>query len=118
WNTGFRALANDFVFRPLLRPMGAVGAAAATFLASGLVHDLVISVPARGGFGRPTLYFLIQFAGVLLERTRLARRLGFGRGLPGRVYMLVVTIAPMPLLFHPPFVQRVMVPLLRAIGAI
>ena len=116
WNTGFRSLAHELVFEPLRRAIGANGATAAVFLASGIVHDLVISVPARGGYGRPTLYFLLQLAGLLIERTHPLRRLlGLHPSL-GRLFTFVVLVAPLPLLFHDPFVRKVILPFLTAIG--
>lgn len=115
WNTGFATLAHEFVFNPLRRRIGSIGATFATFLASGLIHDAVISLPARGGYGLPTLYFLIQCIGLLIERTRLARRMGLGRGRLGWLFTMLVTIAPLPLLFHAGFARRVILPLVNAI---
>jgi hypothetical protein len=116
WNTAFHDLARRFVFMPTCRPLGIAGATLATFLASGVVHDLVISVPARGGYGLPTLYFLIQGAGVLFERTRLARRSGVGpHGKLGRLFAAMIVIAPVPLLFHEAFLTRVILPFLEVI---
>ena len=114
WNRGFHRLAEIFVFRRM-SAVGANGAMAVTFLASGLVHDLVVSLPARGGYGLPTLYFLIQGAGVLLERTRIARRAGLGRGLPGRAFAALFVLVPLPWLFHEPFVTRVVLPFLEVL---
>jgi alginate O-acetyltransferase complex protein AlgI len=118
WNTGFRHLTHEFVFRPLTPRIGATSATAVTFLASGVIHDLVISLPARGGFGLPTLYFLIQFVGLLIERTRPLRGAFSRHPIIGRVYTAVFTIAPLPMLFHPPFIHRVFLPFLRAVGAL
>jgi alginate O-acetyltransferase complex protein AlgI len=118
WNTGFHHLAAKFMFRPLRRVLGTSLATMAVFLASGLIHDLVISVPARGGYGLPTLYFLVQGAGILFERTQFARRCGLNRGLRGRAFTIVVTAVPAFWLFHPPFVHNVILPMLHAIGAI
>lgn len=108
WNTAFHALAQRLVFRPTLRIAGVRGAVLATFIASGLIHDLVISVPARGGYGLPTVYFIVQGLGVLVERSA-----GRGRGLT-----ILLALGPVFLLFHPPFVLRVIVPFLAAIHAI
>src|SRR5208282_5680361 len=68
WNLGFRQLSYDLVFRP---NQGRVGVWPATFLVfvlSGVIHDLVISLPARGGYGLPTGYFVLQCLGVGVER--------------------------------------------------
>ena len=116
WNTGFRALAHEFIFETLRRTTTPNVASAAVFLASGLVHDLVISLPARGGYGLPTLYFLIQFAGLLLERTHALRRTFARHALLGRLFTIVVIVAPLPLLFHGHFVNHVILPFLTTPG--
>ena len=103
WNTAFHYLSEHFIFRPLLRRLGVTAAMLTVFFASGLVHDLVISVPARGGWGLPTLYFLIQGGGVLLERRWKMR---------SRVWVWAVTGLPLPLCFPPAFCERVILPLL------
>ena len=90
WNRAFRDVAFAQVFRPLVGRIGAAGATMAVFIVSGLIHELVISVPVRGGWGGPTLYFVLQGVGLLAERSRLGRRLGFGRGLMGRVVCAAV----------------------------
>ena len=118
WNLAFRDLARAYVFRPFVRRLGVPGATMAVFVVSGIVHDLVISLPARSGWGLPTLYFVIQGFGLLFERSRFGRRIGFGTGYGGRLFCLVVTLGPVWMLFHPPFVERVVIPMLTAIGAI
>jgi alginate O-acetyltransferase complex protein AlgI len=111
WNLPFTTWAFDTVFRPLRRFSVSL-ATIATFFVSGLIHDLAISVPAGAGFGRPTLYFLIQGAVILVDRKwRLPRFLR-------RVYALIVLIAPVPLLFHPPFIHNVVLPMMSALGAL
>jgi alginate O-acetyltransferase complex protein AlgI len=117
WNTAFNELTTTFLFRPLRRAAGARAATMLVFLASGLVHDLVISIPARGGYGLPTLYFLLQGAGVLFEHTKIARRWGLNRGFRGWLFTLILTAGPVFWLFHPPFIRRVILPMLHAIGA-
>jgi hypothetical protein len=115
WNLAFRDLMHQFVLRPLAPRVGTRWAMVAVFLVSGLIHDAVISVAARGGYGLPTLYFLIQAAGLSLERSQMGKRLGLGRGLSGRLFGLAVVLVPAGLLFHPPFIVRVVVPMLAAI---
>lgn len=102
WNTAFRDLTHRYLFAPLAGRIGPWWAVAVGFLFSGAVHDAVISVPAGGGYGWPTLYFLVQGGGLLLER-----RVGASRLLTG-----AVLLAPAFGLFHPPFVVNVVVPFL------
>lgn len=118
WNLGFRTLSHEFVFAPLHERIGATRAMVITFLVSGLVHDCVISVPAGAGYGLPTAYFMLQGLGVMIERSRVGARLGLRRRLGGRAWLMVVTAAPAFLLFHPPFVERVILPFLEQIGAL
>ncbi len=117
WNGGFHDLVNDLVFRPLAGRWGAVGAMLMVFLVSGLIHDLIISVPARGGYGLPAAYFLIQGLAVVFERTPWARKLGLGRGWRGWWFTVICTAGPAYWLFHPIFVRNVILPMLQAIGA-
>ncbi len=117
WNLGFRQLSHAWVFRPVEGILGAPAATMAAFLVSGLIHDLVISFPARGGYGLPTGYFLLQGAGVLAERSTFGRRIGLGKGIVGWCWMALFTAGPVFWLFHPPFVTRVILPFLHAIGA-
>jgi alginate O-acetyltransferase complex protein AlgI len=117
WNTAFHELASRFTFRPLRSALSVTGATMLVFLASGLVHELVISVPAHGGYGLPTGYFLIQGAGVAGERTQFGQRLGLGRGWRGWLFTAVVAAGPAFWLFPPPFVHHVILPMLAVIGA-
>ena len=117
WNVAFHFLANNFTFRPLLRKFGVTGATILVFLLSGLIHDFIISLPARGGYGLPTAYFLIQGLGVVFERTPFAKHIGLGHGWRGWLFTAVCTIGPAFWLFHPIFVRNVILPMLQAIGA-
>ena len=115
---GFHQLAGRLIFKPLRRSLGAGGAVFAVFLASGLVHDLVISFPARAGFGLPTGYFMLQAAGLRLERSERGRRWGLGRGALGWLFTVAVAAGPAFWLFHPWFVMRVIIPFLEAVRAV
>ena len=118
WNTAFRDLTHRFLFRPLTPRLGPSGALFVVFLVSGLIHDLVVSIPAGGGYGGPTLFFLVQSLGIYAERSRRGRALGLGRGLAGWLFTMLILAVPVWLLFHPPFVLGVIVPFLRDLGAI
>ena len=111
WNTAFRDLTHRFLFRPLASRLGGRWAVFVGFAFSGLVHDAVISLPAGGGYGGPTAYFLLQGAGLLVERSRIGKSLG-------RAFTFAVLLAPAVLLFHGPFVLDVVVPFLHVLGAI
>ena len=118
WNAAFNDLAVRLVFRPVARGTTVVAATLIAFAVSGLIHDLVISLPAGAGFGLPTTYFLVQGLGVLAERSPAGKRLLLGSGIAGWVFTMLVVAGPTFFLFHPPFVRRVIVPFMKAIGAL
>ena len=118
WNLGFRQLGHELIFRPLHRSVGAGLAGFCVFVASGLVHDLVISVPARGGYGLPTCYFVVQGLGVAIERSTPGKQFGLRAGARGWLFMAGFTVGPAFWLFHPPFVRSVILPFMRAIHAL
>lgn len=90
----------------------------AGFVFSGIVHDAVISVPAGGGYGGPSVFFVLQALGILAERSRRGRRIGLGKGKLGWLFAMLLLVLPAPLLFHPPFVEGIVVPFMRAIEAL
>ena len=100
WNLAFSEMTAALVYRPLRAHRAT--ATMASFLFSGLLHELAISLPVRALFGLPTLYFVLQGLLVLAERRGLAL---------GRAGTLLALALPLPLLFHPPFVTRVLWPI-------
>ncbi len=110
WNAAFNRLALDFVFRPLARRHGTTIATMAAFLVSGLIHELLTSLPAGAGYGLSTAYFLLQGIGILTERALPQIR--------GQIFTIVITAVPAFWLFHPPFVRNVILPFMKAIGAL
>jgi hypothetical protein len=118
WNTAFRDLTHRFLFRPMTRRFGTIGGIAGGFVFSGLVHELVISVPSGGGYGGPTVFFTLQGVGILFERSKLGKAIGLARGARGWLFTMLVLVAPAAFLFHPPFVERIVVPFMRALGAL
>jgi hypothetical protein len=118
WNLGFRQLTHDIVFVPLSKRAGVTPAIFAAFVVSGLIHDAVISLPAGGGYGLPSAYFVLQGCGLIVERSWAGRRLGLGRGARGWLFTAVVTAGPVAWLFHAPFAGNVVLPFLREAGAL
>ncbi len=129
WNTAFNQIAFTLAFRPIARRFGGPAGTMTVFLLSGLVHELVISVPAGGGYGLPTAYFLVQGVGVLLERLLFggrqppARPVEEGAGERKssghelrRIFTILIVVPAAFILFHPPFIHNVILPMVRAIG--
>jgi hypothetical protein len=86
------------IHRPVRNLAGRNAGILVSFLASGLLHEMAISVPARAGYGFPTLYFALQ--GILVLR-----------GTRSRAVMFLALIAPILLVFHVPFLRAVIWPL-------
>jgi predicted DCC family thiol-disulfide oxidoreductase YuxK len=117
WNTAFNKLVNDHAFRPLARRVGVSWATLVVFAISGVIHELALSFPARGGCGLPFGYFILQGMGVLIERSPVGRALGLAHGWRGWLFMFIFTAAPAYWLFHPAFIHNVIQPMLHFIGA-
>lgn len=117
WNIAFRDLTHRFVFLPLAKQLGPKRALAVGFVISGLIHELAITIPARSGYGGPTVFFTIQAAALFIERSAWGKRLGLGRGFVGWTFTAVTLIGPVGLLFPTAFVTEIIVPFCRAMGA-
>jgi alginate O-acetyltransferase complex protein AlgI len=92
---------------------GAKAAMMIVCVVSGVVHELVVTVPARGGYGGPTLYFALQGLAVWLEcgcplRSPFLWRL--------RTFAFV--LLPLPIAFPAPFVTNVCQPFFENLGAL
>lgn len=111
WNLAFAEMTAIGVYRPLSASAGARPALLASFLCSGLLHELAISVPVRAGFGLPLLYFILH-GGLMLAERALASRGHALRGWTGRAWTLTWLVLPLPVLFHPPFLRGVVWPLI------
>jgi hypothetical protein len=116
WNTAFSELMQQEVFGPLARRYGATAGLVGGFAISGLLHELVITAPAGGGYGWPTFYFGLQCAAVMAERSQAGARMGLGRGFVGWLFVFLVAGLPAVMLFPPVFVANVIVPMLRALN--
>jgi len=104
WNLAFSEMTAIAVYRPLSRRLGRGAALDASFLLSGLLHEMAISLPVRAGFGLPLLYFALHGALVLAERARAS--------IGGRLWTLACLVVPLPILFHRPFLEGIVWPLI------
>ncbi|MEA2563569.1 MAG: hypothetical protein QOH06_5073 [Acidobacteriota bacterium] len=113
WNLAFSEMTALGIYRPLEPKVGRPAAMATAFLASGLMHEIAISLPVNRGFGLPLTYFalhgLLRLAELRLERAGhpISRHAWIGRA--WTVFWLVL---PLPILFHRPFLAAVVWPLL------
>jgi alginate O-acetyltransferase complex protein AlgI len=113
WNLAFSEMTAIAIYQPLVRVAGRGPALAASFLGSGLLHELAISVPVRAGYGMPLAYFMIHGLLMMIE-ARLAKSNRPIDRVPwvGRVWTLAWLLVPLPILFHPPFLAGVVWPLI------
>ncbi len=113
WNLAFSEMTALAVFRPLRNVVGPRMATIAAFMFSGLLHELAISVPVQAGYGLPFLYFLLHALAMQIEDA-LSKR---GHRIDavqwrGRLWTIVWLLAPLPLLFHRPFLEGCVWPLI------
>lgn len=108
WNRPFVEMNRVLFLAPLQRMLGRRGGFLGAFLLSGVLHDFAISFPAGGGWGLPSLYFLLHGLAMMLER-----RLGSARWPAwfGRLWTWGWLLLPLPLLFHSAFRAALVVPL-------
>jgi membrane bound O-acyltransferase family protein len=112
WNLAFSEMTALAIYRPISAVAGRRAALITAFFASGLLHELAISVPVLAGFGGPSLYFLLHGCLILIE-TGLAR-IGVplnARPWIGRVWTLAALIVPLQILFHRPFLAGIVWPI-------
>lgn len=113
WNLAFSEMTMLGIYRPLSDSLGRGAATGIAFIASGLLHELAISVPVLTGFGLPLLYFLLHGGLVLAER--VLARAGHpvtGWGWWSHAWVLGWLAVPLPILFHPPFLRGCVWPLI------
>jgi alginate O-acetyltransferase complex protein AlgI len=113
WNLAFSQMTALAIYRPMVCRAGRGTALAASFLGSGLLHELAISVPVGAGYGMPLGYFTLHGVLSLIEG-RLARAGHPIDRVPGvgRAWTLAWVVLPLPILFHRPFLAGVLWPLI------
>ncbi len=99
WNTGYSQMMQRSVGRPFGALLGESAGIMAVFVASGLLHELAITLPVRSGFGLPTLFFTIHGLLAVAERK-------WGRPL-GKIPALLAVALPISWLFPADFQTEV-----------
>jgi len=111
WNLAFVEMNTLLFLRPLRKRLGARRALLATFALSGVFHEMALSYPSGAGWGGPMLYFLLQGALCAFVVPRLGR-------IANRVLAWLAILLPLPLLFHAPVREALVLPLALHIGQI
>lgn len=106
WNRPFVEM-NRLLFQPLLpASLSKESSILALFLLSGILHELALSLPPGAGWGGPLLYFSVQGVAMLAEH-----RFGLQHHKLRRLWTWSVILLPLPLLFHAPFREALVLPL-------
>jgi hypothetical protein len=64
------------------------------------------------------VFFIVQGASLLAERSAIGRSLGLGQSWAGAIFTRLALILPAYGLFHPPFIRNIILPFMQALGAI
>lgn len=99
WNVGYSQMMQRLVGRPVETIAGKPAGVMAVFIASGLLHEIAITLPVMSGFGLPTLYFTFHGLLTLLEK-RLKRPIG-------KIPTLICVLLPLGWLFPKEFQTEV-----------
>jgi hypothetical protein len=101
---------DQIFFLPSLRRwLGKRGAILGVFLVSGLLHEFAISYPAKAGWGGPLIYFAIQAILLFVEKRYRIK---------GSLWTLTAILVPLPILFHSPFREACVWPLLENLSGV
>jgi hypothetical protein len=101
WNLAFSEMTAIATFKPLAKRLGVKWAGFISFMTSGLLHEIAISLSVMKGFGLPMLYFTIHGLLMVLEKTL------FQQSKPGALWVVMCLVLPLPLLFHEAFLLEI-----------
>lgn len=105
WNLAFVDM-DKRLFLPLFPKSWSKGFIAfGIFFLSGLLHEIGISYPAGGGWGRPLLYFIFHGFLCLIEPKILPSNL-----ILRRLWVWSCILLPIPVMFHPQFLNAFILP--------
>ena len=111
WNMAFSEMTAIVVYKPLKLYYGISAAMIASFLVSGLLHEIAISFPVETGYGLPFLYFVLHGSAMYAEDKSPAVKRITAHPVFSHVWVFAWLMLPMPLLFHHTFIAEVAEPL-------
>lgn len=111
WNLAFSEMTAIIVYKPLRAKAGLTAALFVSFLLSGLLHEMAISLPVRSGFGLPMSYFAIHGVVMYIEGNVPFVQHITAHKVLSHLWVWFWLIAPITLLFHAQFVLSVIQPL-------
>lgn len=115
WNVAFSEMTALIAYRPLKSKVGTEKALVISFLLSGILHEVAISLPVMAGFGLPMIYFVIHATAMFMEARSVFLRKLLQRKWLAHTWVMSVLILPMPILFHSQFIEQVLLPLRTSI---
>ncbi len=112
WNLAFSEMTRIAIYQPLNQGGSKAIAAWAAFAFSGVLHELAISFAVQAAYGLPLLYFLIHGLLMAIERQLYRQGRPIDKNpLVGRCWTILCLVIPVPLLFHLPFLSKVVWPI-------
>lgn len=111
WNLAFSEMTTLIAYRPLKIKIGKTGAMMISFLLSGVLHEIAISLPVKAGYGLPMLYFALH--GIVMyteEKSKWVQKI-LANKILSHIWVMGWLILPIHLLFHTAFMQCVLKPL-------
>ena len=111
WNLAFVELTTIAVLRPIKSKYGAKAAFWTSFIFSGLLHELAISLPVKSGFGKPFAYFIMQAVLIMSIDTYFIKKQS--NNFIRTFVLLACLFLPIFLLFHKQFVLQIVLPLVN-----
>lgn len=114
WNLAFVELTTLAVLRPLKKRFGDKIAFWASYVFSGLLHELAISLPVKSGYGKPFLFFILQAILIMgVEKHLIKAHIG---KLVRLLWLMACLFLPVFILFHEQFILQIVVPLVNYVN--
>ena len=109
WNLAFVELTTIAVLRPVKKHFGDKAGFWTSYVFSGLLHELAISLPVKSGYGKPFLFFIIQAILIMgVEKHLLKPHTG---PLFRLLWLMACLFLPIFILFHKQFILQIVLPL-------